>query len=160
LAEPSLHIAQSGEVVRVTSSAARGEGCQRVPAVQAEDAATVAANDVSPETFFVPVRVGPTGGEAARFARGRFRRDVTASLVWFPMDGGLRLAWHVELEPEGLPQYYDVLVDAANGELLRRNRARCERHRRSQSAATQALDPRCRIRCPSLAPALRSTTSC
>ena len=141
----TVHIAQSGEVVRVTSSAARGEGRQQVPAVQAEDAATVAANDVSPEAFFVPVRVGPTGAEAARFARGRFRRDVTASLVWFPMDGGLRLAWHVELEPEGLPQYYDILVDAANGELLlRRNRVLDANGtgRVVQSAATQALDPR------------------
>ncbi len=52
-----------------------------------------------------------------------FLRDVTASLVWFAMDGGLRLAWHVELEPEGLPQFYDVLIDAETGELLlRRNR--------------------------------------
>ena len=142
----SVHIDSTGDVVRVTSSAARGEGRERTPRLGAEEAATLASNDVDPDAFFVPVRVGPsTRPEVARFARGGFRRDVTASLVWFAMDGGLRLAWHVELEPEGLPQFYDVLVDAGTGELLlRRNRVLDANGtgRVVQSAATQAIDPR------------------
>ncbi len=142
----SVHIDSTGDVVRVTSSAARGEGRERTPRLGAEEAATLASNDVDPDAFFVPVRVGPsTRPEVARFARGGFRRDVTASLVWFAMDGGLRLAWHVELEPEGLAQFYDVLVDAGTGELLlRRNRVLDANGtgRVVQSAATQAIDPR------------------
>jgi subtilase family serine protease len=148
----TVHIASSGEIVRVTSSAGRGEARRRNPTLAAEEAATVASNDINPEALFVPVRVGgsartPVQGQdsAARFARGRFLRDVTASLVWFAMEGGLRLAWHVELEPDGLPQFYDVLIDAESGELLlRRNRVLDAngRGRVVQLAATQAIDAR------------------
>ncbi len=142
----TVHIDSTGEIVRVTSSAARGEGRERAPRLAADEAATLAANDVDPDAFFVPVRAGTsTRPEVARFARGKFRRDVTASLVWFAMDGGLRLAWHVELEPDGLPQFYDVLVDAGTGDLLlRRNRVLDGNGtgRVVQSAGTQALDPR------------------
>ena len=163
----TVHIASNGEVVRVNSSAARGEGRQRTPTLAAEQAAAIASNDVDPGAFFVPARVGPsTRPEVARFARGRFRRDVTASLVWFAMDGGLRLAWHVELEPEGLPQFYDVLVDAETGELLlRRNRVLDGNGtgRVVQSAATQAIDPRRPDQMPTGSlrlPAPASITSC
>jgi subtilase family serine protease len=146
----TVHVAPTDEIVRVTSSAARGEDRRRNRMLDAEAAATAAANDVSPESFFVPVRVGsptrPAGDDdVARFARGRFLRDVTASLVWFAMDGGLRLAWHVELEPDGPPQFYDVLIDAETGELLlRRNRVLDAdgSGRVLQSAATRAIDPR------------------
>ncbi len=41
------------------------------------------------------------------------------------MSGGGRLAWKVTIVPPGLSQKYDVLVDAATGEILyRRNRVR------------------------------------
>ncbi len=142
----SVHIDSTGEVVRVTSSAARGEGRVRAPKLTAEDAATVAAGDVAPGAPFAPVRVGSsTGSGVARFARGSFLQDVTTSLVWFAMDGGARLAWHVELEPDGVPQFYDVLVDAETGELLlRRNRVLDANGtgRVVQSTSTQAIDPR------------------
>ena len=142
----TVHIDSSGEIVRVTSSAARGEGRARTPKLAAEEAATVAATDVAPDAFFAPVRVGSSARpEVARFERGSFRRDVTASLVWFAMDGGVRLAWHVELEPNGVPQFYDVLVDAETSELLlRRNRVLDANGtgRVVQSTATQAIDPR------------------
>jgi subtilase family serine protease len=142
----TVHIASNGDIVRVTSSAARGEARRSTPAIAAEEAAAVASKDISPDTPFVPIRVDRQAqGHVARFARGRFLRDVTASLVWFAMDGGVRLAWHVELEPDGLPQFYDVLVDAESGELLlRRNRVLDANGtgRVIQSAATQALDAR------------------
>ena len=122
----TVHIDSAGEIVRVTSTAARGEGRKQNRRLEATDAATIASSDVNPEG-------------------APFLRDVTASLVWFAMDGGLQLAWHVELEPEGLPQFYDVLVDAETGELLlRRNRVLDGNGsgRVVQSTATQALDPR------------------
>ena len=141
----TVHVAAKGEIVRVTSSAARGERRRRQPTITAEAAASVAAGDVDPNTPFVPVRVGDARLEAARFERGAFLRDVTASLVWFAMDGGLRLAWHVELELDGPAQSYDLLVDAESGELLlRRNRVLDANGtgRVLQSAATEAIDPR------------------
>jgi subtilase family serine protease len=142
----TMHIGPDGEVVRVTSSAARGTDRRVTAGLPADQAAMLAAADVSPEVPFVPARVaGPAGSSAIKFARGRFRSDVSASLVWFPIDGGLRLAWHVEVEPDGEAQYYDLLIDAQTGELLlRRNRVLDGQGsgRVIQSAATQALDPR------------------
>ena len=98
----TVHIAPSGEIVRVNSSAARGAGRRYTPRLAADQAAAAASLDIDPGAAFVPQRVGtgPRPG-AARFAKGPFRRDVAASLVWFAIDGGLRLAWHVELEPRG-----------------------------------------------------------
>jgi subtilase family serine protease len=141
----TMHIAQDGTVVRVTSSAARGDGRNRAMAVSADRAAAAAAADVSPGSGFVPNRLANPGDGRARFARGPFGRDVLASLEWFAMDGGARLAWHVELEPEPGQQFYDMLIDAASGELLlRRNRVLDAdgSGRVMQSNATQAIDPR------------------
>ena len=92
--------------------------------ITAEAAASIAAGDVDPNAPFVPVRVGePRDARRLDSSAAAFLRDVTASLVWFAMDGGLRLAWHVELEPDGLAQDYDVPRRRRDGELLlRRNR--------------------------------------
>jgi subtilase family serine protease len=142
----TVHVGADGGVVRVSSSAARGAVRLRNPLLTAEAAAMTAADDVAPAAAFIPARLGATADpNVARFARGRFQRDVTAALEWFAMDGGARLAWHVEIEPPGAPQFYDVLVDAASGELLlRRNRVLDAEGtgRVIQSAATQASDPR------------------
>ena len=141
----SLHIAADGTVVRVTSSAARSAGRQRESSLTAETAAVAAAADIDPASPFSPQRIGGSGSERARFARGSFRRDVDASLEWFAMDGGARLAWHVDIEPEGPPQAYDMLIDARSGELLlRRNRVLDAdgTGRVLQSDATHAADAR------------------
>jgi Fungalysin metallopeptidase (M36)/CARDB/Fungalysin/Thermolysin Propeptide Motif len=140
----TVHVAQDGTIVRVTSSAARRAGRRGNAAVPAEGAAAAAAADVGSGAAFVPIRVGGNS-QHARFDRGPFRREVTASLEWFPIDGGARLAWHVELEPDGAPQFYDLVIDAESGELLlRRNRVLDAEGtgRVIQSNATQALDPR------------------
>ena len=143
-ASVSVHVAADGDVVRVTSSAARGTDRSGDAAVTAEDAAAAAAANILPGSTFVPARVA-SGSGTARFARGAFKRDVTASLEWFAIDGGARLAWHVEIEPEGVPQFYDLLIDAASGDLLlRRNRVLDAdgSGRVIQSNETQAADPR------------------
>jgi len=144
--EITVHIASNGEIVRVNSSAARGAGRRQAPSLTADQAAALASADIDPGTAFTPLPAG-TGARpgSSRFARGPYRSDVTASLVWFASDGGVRLAWHVELEPEGPPQFYDVLLDADTGELLvRRNRVLDGNGtgRVLQSNATQAADAR------------------
>ncbi|HET7218731.1 MAG TPA: CARDB domain-containing protein, partial [Vicinamibacterales bacterium] len=139
----SLHIAADGTIVRITSSAARGAGRERNAVVPAEAAAVAAATDVG--QAFTPARLDPGTTSTARFARGRFLRDVTAALEWFAIDGGVRLAWHVELEVVAQSQFYDFLIDATSGELLlRRNRVLDAEGtgRVIQSAATQAIDQR------------------
>jgi len=139
----TIHIDRAGDIVRVTSSAGRTSG-RRGGQIAAEQAVTAAATNIRPELRFAAIRVGNAGGDAV-FARGRFRQDLTASLTWLPVDGVLRLAYHVTVEPESDSELYDVLVDAATGEvLLRQNRVRFidGTGRIMQSAAMNALDPR------------------
>jgi extracellular elastinolytic metalloproteinase len=46
-----------------------------------------------------------------------FPHAVTAALVWFPLAGGLRLGWHMRLQPPDGP-VYRVIVDADDGRIL------------------------------------------
>lgn len=142
----AVHLESSGRVARIASSAARGERRARAVAIAAGDALSIAAANVGHD-HSAAARVGGAGGATghAVFARGPFLRDVAVGLTWLPLDGGVRLAWRVALEPPGEPQLYDVLVDAETGDvLLRRNRVLYAEGtgRVLQSAAMQAVDPR------------------
>jgi subtilase family serine protease len=143
----SVHVDSTGSIARMTSSAARTAGRRRNQVLAPEAAATAAALDVRPGLAFAASRTaGPSRPEGAfRFARGAFRRDLNASLTWFAMDGVLRLAWHVTVEPDSPLESYDVLIDAETGELLvRRNRVFSAEGagRVMQSSAMNALDAR------------------
>jgi subtilase family serine protease len=99
-----VHLGADGSVLRVTSSAASGRGRRREASIDAEEAAERAKADIGAEGTV---------------------EHIDAGLTWFPIDGRLRLAWHVIVDPGGFPQMYDILVDAESGELLlRRNRVR------------------------------------
>ena len=140
----TVHLDGSGDIVRITSSAGRTAGRQRAAQVPAEQAVMAAVANIRPELTFVATRLGDATG-AARFARGQLRRDLIASLTWFPVDGALRLAWQVNVEPESESEAYDLLVDATTSEvLLRRNRVHFAQGsgRVLQSDAMQAIDPR------------------
>lgn len=121
-----VHLDRSGAVVRVTNSAIpRGTGDAGQYEIGPEQAVRAAAANVRPEVAFEPRAVGTPSGRAraGRFARGPFRSDIPAELVYFPTHAGARLAWRVVVEPAGFPQSYEVLVDAHTGEILfRRNR--------------------------------------
>lgn len=142
----AVHLDGNGRVVRVTSGAARTAGRQRIPQIAAEQAVEAAAANVRPgEAFFATRLAGsPDPSGALRFARGPFRGEPTASLIWVPVDGFLRLAWSVAIEPEGPAQLYDLLVDAQTAEVLvRQNRVRyAGTGRVMQSDAMSAFDPR------------------
>lgn len=119
-----VHLAPDGSVLRVTSSAASGRGRRRIVTVGAAQAAELAAAEVR---------------------SNRPIENLDAALTWLPIDGQLRLAWHIIINPGGFPQEYDVIIDAESGELLlRRNRVRYSdgNGRVLQSAATAAQDPR------------------
>jgi len=46
-----------------------------------------------------------------------FPHAVSVALLWFPLEGGLRLAWHLRLQlPEG--PVYRMVVDAGDGRIL------------------------------------------
>ncbi len=140
----TVHLDGSGDIVRITSSAGRIAGRQQGTPISAERAVTAAVANVRPELAFVATRIADATG-AARFAHGQLRRDLIAALTWLPVDGVLRLAWQVSVEPESDSEAYDVLIDAATGDLLlRRNRVHFAEGsgRIMQSNATQGLDPR------------------
>jgi subtilase family serine protease len=143
----SVHIDREGDVVRVTSGVGRGSERSSEVLIPDEEAASRAAAHVRPWQPFAAVRKSAGEGprRATRFEPGPFLRDVAAELTWLPDDGGLRLAWRFDIEPDGEPQRYDVLIDAQSGDVLvRRNRVRYADGigRVLQSAATQAIDPR------------------
>ena len=82
---------------------------------------------------------------AGRPLVGGPRRQLPGTLVWFPMDGALRLATESVVETEDPKAVYDVIADAATGELLfRRNRVHYAdgSGRVVQSAETSLKDPR------------------
>ena len=49
---------------------------------------------------------------------GPFEDAIKASLVWFPLDGDLRLAWEVMITQPGYSAQYRTLVDAQDGAIL------------------------------------------
>ena len=119
----AAHVNADGEIVRLTSSAARRSSRAAVPVLSADQAAARAAEE----------------------ARGPGRVTPAPTLTWFPMDGDLVLAWHVSVDLQDGLQFYDVIIDAAAGDLLlRRNRVLFAEGtgRVIQSASTQLLDPR------------------
>jgi subtilase family serine protease len=116
-----VHVVADGSIARVTSNAAPTDGRNPTPDVSAARARVDAAADTGNDPS--------VAGEAA--------------LAWLPVDGSLRLAWHVLVSGDDGP--FDVLVDAHSGEvLLRRSRARdTEGYGRVlQGAGTAAIDPR------------------
>jgi hypothetical protein len=118
----------------VSGTAIGDDGVQATPAylrggiVGAEEAVRLAAGNVRASLdAFRPVVVRREPGPELRttMAAGPLRCGPIASLVYFLMDGQLRSAWHVVVEPEGVPAPYDILVDARTGRILfRQNRAR------------------------------------
>ncbi len=142
-----VHLAPDGQVVSLSSSAARVPNPALEPALEPGDALAAALSHV--RASFVH-DAGPVSGPAGVsrrtvFARGALASDPSIELTWFPVADGARLAWHVVVEPPGPPQKYDVLIDAVTGDLLyRRNRVLYEQAqgRVLQSDVTQALDPR------------------
>jgi subtilase family serine protease len=118
-----VHLSPSGEILRIANTTVAG-GDVPQPQIAADDALRTAISTTRPELQFGPTTVsGPSGKDRhTTFGRGPFKSDIDANLVVFPMSTGNRLAWSVVLEPPGLPQKYQILVDAVTGELLyRRN---------------------------------------
>ena len=72
-------------------------------------------------TRFVPTVIATFPTQATSqtvLEAGPFGDEIKASLLWFPLSDGLRLAWEVLL---AMPKYegqYRTIVDAENGEIL------------------------------------------
>jgi hypothetical protein len=142
-----VHLTGTGDVVRVSSTAVPTGGRGTQPALSAAEAVELAVAAVRPDLAFTPGLVqGPAGpSRESAFAPGPLKSGPVAALLLFPLADDLRAAWHVVVEPPGLPQKYDVLIDAVSGELLyRRNRVLYAEGtgRVLQSEQAHARDPR------------------
>ena len=119
----TVHLLSDGRIARVTSNAAPIDGRTPAPAITGDRARE----------------------EAAGHAGNTVDATSSASLAWLPVDGVLRLAWHVVVPGTDGSDVYDILIDAQNADLLlRRNRAHDAEGagRVLQSASTIAIDPR------------------
>lgn len=56
--------------------------------------------------------------QSAVFAAGPFGEEIKAGLLWFPLEGELRLAWEVLLTLPEFQGQYRTLVDAEDGRIL------------------------------------------
>jgi subtilase family serine protease len=98
----TVHVRSDGTVARITSNAA-----------------SIDARDFSAD-------LSSTAARSQASSHGGGGAAGAPSLVWLPVSGTLKLAWHVAVAAAGgAPDVYDILLDAHTGELLvRRNRAR------------------------------------
>lgn len=71
--------------------------------------------DVDP---VIPALAARTTAHEYLGATGALHFDETSLVVW-PGDDGARLAWNVRLEPEAPHGDWEIIVDAATGELIR-----------------------------------------
>jgi hypothetical protein len=121
----ALHVGADGRIIKVVSSVVSPRDRLRGGIVGAEEAVRLAAGNVRAELDAIrPVAIDRGSGpdQRTRMERGPLAGEPVASLVYFPMDGRLRSAWHVIVQPEGVPQPYDIIVDARTGRILfRRN---------------------------------------
>ncbi len=131
----TVHVGPDGRIVRLVSSAVSVRHRLRGGIVDAAEAVRLAAGNVRAQLdTFRPLVVEREHGpeQRTRMARGPLAGEPVASMVYFPMDGRLRSAWHVVVQPEGAPHAYEIIVDAPTGRiLLRRGQAQTPALRRA-----------------------------
>ncbi|WKZ19302.1 MAG: M36 family metallopeptidase [Candidatus Jettenia sp. CY-1] len=70
---------------------------------------------------FVPKIIAVLSDKADQptiFEPGPFGDKIKAALIWFPLDGGLRLAWEVIITMPNYEGQYRTMADAETGEIL------------------------------------------
>jgi extracellular elastinolytic metalloproteinase len=112
---------------RLSSRAAVVKACQHVAVPHADEHGTtdqfgepvplleVDVSDFEPEV----IATFPEHAEQTTvFAPGPFGDKITAGLIWFALNGDLRLSWEVVVTMPEAQGQYRVLVDAKSGEIL------------------------------------------
>ena len=92
-----------------------------IPMVTAESAVMSALADKRLSTFENAVAIKTTdNGRKIEFGKlGVSRENITAQLMWSPMeDGTFRLAWQVYFIPTTTPDYWMLRVDAVNNRII------------------------------------------
>ena len=93
-----------------------------IPAVTAEQAVSQAVYRVAPTAEARPGLLRSEGGAKARqvfSAAGVAKRDIAAQLTWvLDKAGRPHLAWNVNIDVLGRPDWWNVQVDAATGSII------------------------------------------
>ena len=121
----NVSVGADGRVVHVgnrfvpdLAAATAGQEASR----RATDAAAAAARHVGLAPTEPLVVVDTEGGatrETTLSDGGVSAQPIPAKLSWLPVDGGVRLAWTVEIEPTNGEHWWTVRVDAETGAVLR-----------------------------------------
>jgi hypothetical protein len=116
----AMQVEADGRIVKLLSTVTSVRSRLRGGIVGAEEAVHLAAGNVRADLD----RYRPAAVEWERspeqrthMARGPLADEPIASLVYFPLDGHLRSAWRVTLQPEGT-RAYDIVIDARTGRIL------------------------------------------
>lgn len=123
----NFNVLPSGEVLSAGSRfvanvepAARGQVARKT-ALEAVQAAARHMNLPAPRGLTVLARKGGANDHQTLSRGGIAARDIDAKLVWLPRkNGGLRLAWAVEIEAATGSDWWTVFVDAQTGAVLDR----------------------------------------
>ncbi|MCL4869377.1 MAG: M36 family metallopeptidase [Anaerolineae bacterium] len=120
----SAHVTADGRIVNLYSdfvSDVAGKVNSSTPALTPADAVTTAAAALQ-YTLTAPLTVVEAAtGPAQRTVLsngGISTLDIPVHLVYYPTESGLRLAWVAEIESLDFQHYWEIHVDAANGEIL------------------------------------------
>jgi len=128
-AELRANVTRNGELINISSGMLpRPEGDFRPPAAAlgALDAIRAAASSVGISMKVDPVAVGAASGANEKQVWGPtadFRADepVTSERIYFPLTRtDIRPAWLVVVPEIGIGNTYEIMVDATNGQILRR----------------------------------------
>jgi hypothetical protein len=128
--EVRANVTRNGELINVQNTMlARPEGDYAAPAIKFDDASAVviAAANLGIRLGAMPTAKQEPQGAAMRRTwqtPPELRPDepLATELVYFPVDRNtIHPAWHVEVAQKGVGHTYDILVDAADGSILRRH---------------------------------------
>lgn len=117
---PDGRVLHSGN--RFVADLAR-QGGRATPRISAQQALQRVASDTLSVAQLAPVRVlqRPSGQDQRTVLSdaGLAARPIEARLVWFPQaDGGVRLAWELEIEEASGHDWWQAVVDASDGTTL------------------------------------------
>lgn len=123
----NFNVMPSGEVLSAGSRfmanvepAARGQAARKT-GLEAVQAAARHLNMPAPRALAVLARKGGANDRQTVSRGGIAARDIDAKLVWLPQkNGGLRLAWAVEIEAAVGSEWWTAFVDAQTGASLGR----------------------------------------
>jgi uncharacterized repeat protein (TIGR01451 family) len=107
---------------RLFNTATASKPSELSPSLDAANAVVAAATGLGIEAVGQPAVVqGPTGLDRSQtLAAGSLATaDIPARLVWFRDGKHLRLAWELSIDLAASPDWWELLVDTATGDILR-----------------------------------------